>query len=105
MLAALLALIAEISPALSTASAIGSVITTLENIVGTVTSEVTAVLPMIKNIIAALQGNGNVTPDQMAALTALDAATDAAFEQAAAADGAAPDPAVTLVPAQDPSTT
>ena len=36
-----------------------------------------------------------VTADQMAALTALDAATDAAFESAATAAGSAPDPNAT----------
>lgn len=93
MLAAILALIAELAPVLSSATQIASVISTLEGIMSAVTAEVQSVLPMIKNIIAALQSNGNITADQMAALTALDAATDAAFEAAAAADGAAPDPA------------
>lgn len=92
MVAALLALIAQLAPTLSDATAIANVISTLENIISVVTSEVQAVLPMIKNIIAALKGNGAVTADQMAALNALDTATDAAFEQAAAADGAPADP-------------
>ena len=92
MIAALLALVAQLAPVLSSASQIASVIATLESIVSTVTSEVTAVLPMIKNIIAALQTNGAITADQMAALTALDAATDAAFEDAAKAAGAPADP-------------
>ena len=92
MLAALLALVAQLAPVLSDASQIASVISTLESIMATVTAEVQAVLPMIKNIISALQSNGAITADQMAALTALDAATDAAFEQAAAADGAPADP-------------
>lgn len=93
MIAAILALVAQLAPVLSSASQIASVITTLEGIISTITAEVTAVLPMIKNIITALQSNGNVTADQMAALTALDAATDAAFEAAAKDAGAAPDPA------------
>ena len=92
MLTALLALVAQLAPTLSSAANIASVIATLETIISDVTAEVTAVLPMIKNIIAALQSNGNITADQMTALTALDAATDAAFESAATADGAAPDP-------------
>lgn len=93
MVATLLALIAQLAPLFSGAAQIASVISTLETILSDVTSEVEAVLPMIKNIIAALQGNGAVTADQMAALKALDEATDDAFEQAAAAAGAPPDPA------------
>ena len=95
MIAALLALISELAPVLSSASQIASVIGTLQNIMSVVTSEVQAVLPMIKNIISALQGNGNITADQMTALQALDAATDAAFESAAKDAGAAADPAAT----------
>lgn len=93
MLAAILALVAQLAPVLSNASQIASVISTLEGIMSAVTAEVQAVLPMIKNIISALQSNGNITADQMAALTALDAATDSAFEAAATAAGAQPDPA------------
>lgn len=92
MIAALLALIAQLAPVLSSATQIASVISTLETIISAATAEVQAVIPMIKNIIAALQGNGNITADQMAALKALDAATDGDFEAAATAAGAAPDP-------------
>lgn len=45
-------------------------------------------LTPVKNIIAALQSSGNVSPAQMAQLQALDAQVDAAFEAAAAAAGA-----------------
>lgn len=91
MLAAILALIAQIAPVISDAGSITSIITTLEGFVSAATAEVKAVLPMIKNIITALKSNGAVTADQMAALNALDTATDAAFEQVAAADGAPAD--------------
>lgn len=93
MLASLLALVAALAPTLSSVASIASVISTLEGIISVVTDEVQAVLPMIKNIITALQSNGNITSDQMAALAALDAATDAAFEAAAKEAGADPDPA------------
>lgn len=92
MLAAILALVAQLAPLLGDAAQIASVISTLETIIATATAEVKAVLPMIKNIITALQSNGNVTADQLAALKALDAATDADFEAAASDDGAAADP-------------
>lgn len=85
MLATILALIAEIAPAISDVALIGKIISTLEGIVSVVTTEVQAILPMIKNIIAALQSNGSITADQMTQLQALDAATDAAFEDAATA--------------------
>lgn len=93
MLAALLSLVATLAPALSSAESIASVISTLESIISVVTKEVQDVLPEIKNIIAALRSNGNITQDQMLALKALDMATDDAFEQAASDAGADPDPA------------
>lgn len=43
--------------------------------------------PMIRNIIAVLQGNDAVTADQLAALAALDANADSGFEDAVAAYG------------------
>lgn len=92
MIAALLSLVSTLAPVLSSASQIASVISTLENIVGLISKEVQDVAPEIKNIIAALQSNGAVTEGQMVALKALDAATDAAFEEAAIAAGAEPDP-------------
>lgn len=92
MLTALLSLISTLAPVLSSASQIASVISTLENVIGLITKEVQSVVPEIKNIITALQSNGAVTEDQMTALKALDAATDAAFEEAAIAAGAEPDP-------------
>lgn len=85
MLATILALIAEIAPAIGDVASIDKIITTLEGIVSTVTTEVQAVMPMIKNIIAALRSNGSITADQMTQLEALDAATDAAFEDAVTA--------------------
>lgn len=92
MLAALLSLVATLAPTLSSVESIASVISTLEAIISAATKEVQAVLPMIKNIIGALQSNGNITPDQMTALQALDAATDSDFEAAAKDAGADPDP-------------
>ena len=89
----LLTLLATLVGGLSDASQIASVISTLEQIVAAGIQEVQAVGPMIKNIISALQGNSAVTATQMASLATLDAATDAAFETAAAAAGAPADPA------------
>lgn len=87
-------MLADILPdlgGLSTGS-LGSIITTLTSLIPAITSEIETVVPIVKNIIAGLQGSANITPAQTAALTALDAQCDAAFEAAAAADGVAPDP-------------
>ena len=46
-----------------------------------------ALLGPIQSIIAALQGNGQVTPEQVAALQAQSDAIDAALDQAAKDDG------------------
>jgi hypothetical protein len=87
-----LTMVAQISGALSDVGSIATVIATLQSIVSAGIQEVETVAPMIKNIITALRSNGQVTQDQLAQLDALDSATDQAFENAAAAAGAAPDP-------------
>jgi hypothetical protein len=88
----LLTLLATIVGGLTDNSAITNVITTLEQIIAAGIAEVEAVTPYIKNIISALQNNSAVTADQMTQLAALDQATDAAFEAAATAAGAPPNP-------------
>ena len=87
---ALLAVIAQIAPSLGASSTITTIINALIQIIPTVIKEVEDVVPIIKNIITALQNNGNITPDQLTQLTALDAQVDAAFE-AAATDAQAQD--------------
>ena len=82
---AFLAVIAQIAPALGTSAAIQGIISTLIGILPTIVQEVEDVVPIVKNIIAALQANGAVTSYQQAQLTALDAQVDAAFEAAATA--------------------
>lgn len=82
---AILALLQSIIPSLSSASAIGSIITTLTNIIPVIVKEVQDVVPMVKNIIAALKSNDAVTPEQLDQLATLDANCDAAFEAAATA--------------------
>ena len=82
---ALLTIIAQIAPSLGATSTITAIINALITIIPTVVKEVEDVVPIIKNIIAALQSNATTTPDQMAQLTTLDAQCDAAFEEAATA--------------------
>lgn len=81
---ALLAVIGQISSALG-GTEITAVITTLSQIIPALVGEVEDVVPMIKNIIAALQSNTAITPEQQAQLAALDAQCDQAFEAAAVA--------------------
>jgi hypothetical protein len=62
------------------------VIDFLEKIIPTVVQEAEDVLPSIQNIIAALQGNGAVTADQITQLQAQSATVDAALDAAAKDD-------------------
>ncbi len=82
---AILALLQSIIPSLSSASAITQIIATLTSIIPVIVKEVQDVVPMVKNIIAALKSNDVITPEQMTALEALDAQCDADFETAATA--------------------
>ena len=91
---ALLAVLAQIAPTLGS-TAITSIINALVQIVPALISTIEDVVPMVKNIIAALQSNTAVTPDQLAQLQALDAQVDAAFEAAATAAQAEDNPPAT----------
>jgi predicted PurR-regulated permease PerM len=64
-------------------SAIATVIATLIQLIPAITQEVEAMIPPIKNIIAALSADPATTADQLATLQKLDADCDAAFEAAA----------------------
>lgn len=80
----LLTQLLQLIPAISgNASAIGSVITTLVQIIPAIEQAAEALIPPIKAIIAALSADAATTADQMAALQALDAQCDQAFEAAA----------------------
>jgi len=84
-LQALLVVIAQIAPSLTSSAAIQAVVNALVQIVPVLIKEVQDLIPMVKNIIAALSANAGTTSDQLNALAALDAQCDAAFEAAAAA--------------------
>lgn len=73
---------------IGTSSVVEKILAALIQIVPIIAQNATNFLTPVKNIIAALQSSGAVTADQMAALQALDAQCDAAFETAAAAAGA-----------------
>jgi len=82
---AVLALIQQLLPLIvsgGNASIIASIIDVLTKWLPIIVVEVQTLYQPVKNIIAALQSASGVTADQVAALNALDAAADAAFEAA-----------------------
>ncbi|SRR5260221_10435317 len=89
---ALLSVIAQIAPSLGASTQISAIIGALIEIIPALVKEVEDVVPIVKNIIDALRGNGAITPDQLAQLAALDAQVDQAFEAAATAAQAEDDP-------------
>lgn len=86
---AALAIIQTVAPLLQNNAQVTAVISTLETWLPVIEQGATDLVQPIKNVIAALQSNGNVTADQIAALQALDAKVDAAFDAALAAYNAA----------------
>lgn len=84
-----LTVIEDLAPLATTGSQIGNVISMLETWLPIVAKEATDLITPIKNIIGALSSGSAVTADQLAALQALDAQADAAFDAALAAYNAA----------------
>lgn len=80
---AVLAVIEQILPLIGTSSAtasmIGSIINALTQLMPYIVNEISTVYTAAKNIIAQLSNSGAPTPDQLAALTSLDAQVDAAW--------------------------
>lgn len=73
-------------------SVIAKILSALETLVPNLIANAPQLLAPIQNIIASLQQQGNLTPDQVTALDTMEASTFAAFEAASAAAGL-PDPA------------
>lgn len=71
------------SGAASAVNIINQILAALITIVPIIAQNAANFLTPVKNIIAALQSSGSVTPDQIAQLQALDAQCDAAFDAAA----------------------
>lgn len=86
---AVIAVLEDLAPLVENSAAVTNVITFLEEIIPAVTQEVEDLAAPIRNIIGALSDSGAATADQVAALTALDASADAAFDAAAQAWAAA----------------
>ena len=95
----LLTLVGQMVPSVAANEGlISTIINGLIQVVPLIEQEATDILPEIKNIIAALQSSATtMTTNQLAALQALDAQVDAAFEAAATNAQAqdAPPPAAT----------
>lgn len=89
-----LTILQALVPSLTSSGTVQQIINALIQIIPVVVKEAQDLVPMIKNIIAALGSNPASTADQLATLKALDQLTDAAFEAAAtkalAEDAAAP---------------
>jgi hypothetical protein len=89
LITAVITLLGQLVPVIGTNSAlINTVLNALIALIPAITTEVETLIPMVKNIIAALQADPATTAAQMTTLTTLDAQCDAAFE-AAAVDPAA----------------
>jgi hypothetical protein len=88
----LLTLIESLLPSLGIASSnvVSKIIVALIQIVPILAEEATNLITPVKNIIAALQSHGALTPDQLAQLQALDTQCDAAFDAALAKISAEP---------------
>lgn len=84
IITAVVTLLGQLLPLIGgNSTAIASVIQTLIALLPAITQEIETLVPMVKNIIAALQADPATTADQLATLAALDQQCDAAFEAAA----------------------
>lgn len=80
-----LTLLEQIAPQLAGANAslIEKIIEGLIALIPLLVKEYTDAIPFIRNVIALIKGNGNVTPEQLQTLDDLETQIDAAFETAA----------------------
>lgn len=87
-LTAILALIQQVLPLISTAAnpagVVASIITALTKWLPIIVAETETLYTPVKNIITALKTSGQVTQEQIDALNQLDAKMDTAFEAAVA---------------------
>jgi hypothetical protein len=86
----MLTLIEGLLPELGLSNAsniVNQILNALITIVPIIAANAANFITPVKNIIAALQSSGAVTPDQITALQQLDAQCDAAFDAAAGSAG------------------
>ncbi|TJV51171.1 MAG: hypothetical protein E5Y01_16420 [Mesorhizobium sp.] len=81
----LLQTILTLIPQITSSKSVATVINALIQIIPIAVQEAQDLLGPIRNIIAALSASDQATADQLAALKALDAQVDAAFDAAVAA--------------------
>lgn len=98
ILTGILAILQALVPSITSSATVQQIINALIQILPVLVKEAQDLVPMIKNIIAALSENAASTADQLATLKALDQLTDAAFE-AAATKALAEDAAASATPA------
>ena len=92
---AILQIIEGVLPEVQASTSLQSIIGGLEQIIPIVIAEAKQLLAPVQNILSALSSKGGLTPEQIAAVQALNAQVDAAFVAADEAYQAAhPDPAV-----------
>ena len=72
-------------PSLTGSAALGNVITALVGALPSIVQAVSDAVPIVKNIIAALQNHADITQEQWDALAKLNADCDAGFEGEAGA--------------------
>jgi hypothetical protein len=80
-IAALLEMLQLIAPG-ATADLIVKIVTVLEAWIPIIIKEATDLTPIVKNVIAALRGNGTITTEQLDQLDTMEATLDAAFDKA-----------------------
>lgn len=80
--AAMMQTLLSLIPLITSSAKINEIIAQLINIIPVALQEAQDVVPLIRNIISALSNSGAVTPDQVAALKALDAEIDASYAAA-----------------------
>lgn len=93
-LPSIVTLLAQLAPMLTTSSAVGTAVDAIVALTPVITKTAPVLIAQVKSIIDTLRGNSEITPDQLAALDAAEAAIDAAYDEALAAaraeDAAAP---------------
>ncbi len=100
LIATFLSLLLSVVPQMTNSQQVNSAVNFIQQIIPMLVKEYSDLLPIVKNILALLKQNGAVTPEQNAAMMAVDAQIDKAFDDALAAYLANhPDPAPVASPA------
>ncbi len=85
VISALLPLLSKLVPLATGTGTVGTIVNTLVEVVPILVKEYQDVLPIVKNIIATLKGDGTITPEQWQALDTLDKQVDDMFDVTAVA--------------------